>query len=580
MNDLALLRTALESARDTLPLPERFPEAPDADTARRLLERLRRDLLPRLGGADAPLLLVAIAGPNNVGKSTLFNALVGTTLSPARPEGGLTKQCLAATHPDAWTGSLKDFLTSRYDIVPVASGEAAPVDQPGPSGRLYLVLAEAVPRGLVVMDTPDFDSVYRDNRERAEALLVTVDVLAFVVSRQTYQNAALVDFLRAAVGHGRPYLLVYNEATREEVARGHLDKLASDVGHPPLARYLAPHQPEVEAGETPLATHPLDGAPRLATLLGEAEHARALKAQALAASLRDARAEMEQLARAATAAGREPERLRQRVRHELLTVGEHAALKAVPADVLLEAFRDELDARSAFHRYVRLPFRGLATALTFVSRQVRRSFTGPEPTTPPVLQVTDDTLRDGVRRSVEVFAPEVAAWHGDARTRELLAEAFGPANLARLDEPLGFEALHAHAADRASLYDFCRGLVATELQGGMREEVLQGLTTLVYSVPSGAAAVVTVASGGFGHDAVIWAGTLLSTPLLERFVDMLGADVRERVTRRWAESHGTTLAQALERRFFADLLGHLDAQVAQWERTASALSGTTQWISP
>jgi hypothetical protein len=406
-----------------------------------------------------------------------------------------------------------------------------------------------------------------------------VDVLAFVVSRQTYQNAALVDFLRAAVGHGRPYLLVYNEATREEVARGHLEKLASDVGHPPLARYLAPHQPEVEAGEKPLATHPLDGAPQLAALLGEAEHARALKAQALAASLRDARAEMEQLARAATTAAHEPERLRQRVRHELFTVGEHAALKAVPADVLIEAFRDELDARSAFHRYVRLPFRGLATALTFVSRQVRRSFTGPEPTAAPVLQVTDDTLRDGVRRSVEVFAPEVAAWHGDARTRELLADAFGPTNLARLDEPLGFEALHAHAADRASLYDFCRGLVATELQGGMREEVLQALTTLVYSVPSAGAAVVTVASGGLGHDAVIWAGTLLSTPLLERFVDMLGADVRERVTRRWAEAHGTTLAQALERRFFADLLGHLDAQVTQWKRTASALSETTRGIS-
>ncbi|HEX8536074.1 MAG TPA: GTPase, partial [Cystobacter sp.] len=253
MNDLVPLRTALESALAVLPAPERFTEEGDVDTARRLHERLKRDLLPRLGGTDAPLLLVAIAGPNNVGKSTLFNALVGTPLSPARPEGGLTKQCLAAAHPDTWTGALRDFLTRRYDIVLVAPGEGAPVDQPGPAGRLYLVLADAVPRGLVVMDTPDFDSVYRDNRERAEALLVTVDVLVFVVSRQTYQNAALVDFLRTAVGHGHPYLLVYNEASREETARGHLEKLAADVGHPALARYLAPHQPEVEAGEKPLA---------------------------------------------------------------------------------------------------------------------------------------------------------------------------------------------------------------------------------------------------------------------------------------------------------------------------------------
>jgi hypothetical protein len=577
MSSLALLRTALESARDALPAPERFPEASDAEVARRLTERLRRDLLPRLG-SDAPLLLVAIAGPNNVGKSTLFNALVGAPLSPARPEGGLTKQCLAAAHPETWTGPLQEFLTRRYDILPVAPGSAAPVDQPGPAGRLYLVLAEAVPRGLVVMDTPDFDSIYRDNRERAEALLVTVDVLVFVISRQTYQNAALVDFLRTAVGHGRPYLLVYNEATREEVARGHLEKLAADVGHPPLARYLAPHQPEVEAGEQPLRTQPVDAAPPLARLLGEAEHARALKAQALAASLRDARAELEHLARAATAAAQEPERLRQRLRHELLEVGRRAALKAVPADVLVEAFRDELDARSAFHRYVRLPFRGLATALTFLGRSVRRSFTGPEPEARPVVELTEASLREGVHRAVDALAPEVATWRGDARTHTLLTEAFGPATLARVAGPLGLESLHAHAADRASLYDFCRGLVGAELEGGLREEALQVLTTLVYSVPSGAAAAMTVATGGLGHDAVIWAGTLLSTPLLERFVDTLGTDVRERVTRRWADAHGATLATALERHLFADLLGHLDAQVDGWSRTATSLSETTRQL--
>ena len=147
MNDLAHLRTALESARDALPPPERFPEAADADTARRLLERLRRDLLPRLGGADAPLLLVAIAGPNNVGKSTLFNALVGTPLSPARPEGGLTKQCLAAAHPGLWDGPLRKVLEDRYEVVQVAPGSIPPVTDPGPPGRLYLVSMPSVPDG-------------------------------------------------------------------------------------------------------------------------------------------------------------------------------------------------------------------------------------------------------------------------------------------------------------------------------------------------------------------------------------------------------------------------------------------------
>jgi hypothetical protein len=327
----------------------------------------------------------------------------------------------------------------------------------------------------------------------------------------------------------------------------------------------------VEAGQRPLSTQPLDQGPSLGALLGEAEHARELKARALAASLADARAELEALGRAARAASHDPERLRQRLRHELFAVGKSAALKGVPADVLVDAFRDELDARSSFHRYVRLPFRALATALTFVSRKVRQSFTGPEPDAAPVVHATDETLRDGVRRLVDILSPEVAAWHGDAATRTMLADAFGPATLARLEEPLGFESLHAHAADRESLYTFCRSLVEAELQGGMREELLQTLTTLVYSVPSGAAAVVTVATGGMGHDAVIWAGTLLSTPLLERFVDLLGADVRARVTQKWADAHGATLARALEERFFSELLKHLDAEATGWLRTAEAL---------
>jgi hypothetical protein len=91
--------------------------------------------------------------------------------------------------------------------------------------------------------------------------------------------------------------------------------------------------------------------------------------------------------------------------------------------------------------------------------------------------------------------------------------------------------------------------------------------------------VVTVATGGVGHDAVIWAGTLLSTPLLERFVDLLGADVRARVTQKWAEAHGATLARALEERFFSGVLKHLDTQAADWTRTAETLEATARRLA-
>ena len=94
------LHSAAQELLDALPSVD--AASPDAPLVERLRRRLARDVLPRLD-AQAPLLLVALAGPNNVGKSTLFNTLAGAPLSPARAEGGLTRQCLAAVHPSGAT---------------------------------------------------------------------------------------------------------------------------------------------------------------------------------------------------------------------------------------------------------------------------------------------------------------------------------------------------------------------------------------------------------------------------------------------------------------------------------------------
>jgi len=71
----------LRRARDLLaPLRERIPSAAQG------LDLLERDLLPRSAGGDA-YLVIGIVGPNNAGKSALFNALVGRPLSPSLPTG-------------------------------------------------------------------------------------------------------------------------------------------------------------------------------------------------------------------------------------------------------------------------------------------------------------------------------------------------------------------------------------------------------------------------------------------------------------------------------------------------------------
>jgi 50S ribosome-binding GTPase len=539
-----------------------------APVARRLGERLLRDLLPRLD-AEAPLLLVAIAGPNNVGKSTLFNALAGERLSPAHPEGGLTKQCLAVANPDTASGAGLLALSRRYSVVGVPRGEVPPVDTPGPVGRLYLAQPASLAKGLVLLDTPDVDSVVESNRERTEALLVTVDVVVFVVSRHTYQNAALVAFIRQAVAHGRPWLVLYNEAQDSRLARAHLEKLERDVGQPPLGRYSSPHDAAVEAGTAPLRPLALDGEPPLLALLSDVAVGATLRRRARAASLLEAKDELAHIQRAVLAGTAEPSRLRARLRDALFTTGAQAALHAVPADILVEAFREELDARSRLHRWVRTPFRGLATAVTALGRRMRRSFSGEVglPVADPAREA-DRVLRDGLLRTLESLPPELSAWTGDEAGRRLLEAALGEETLRALasEGPL---VVADTPADRDALHAFCRELIRQELPGGLAEGALQTVATLVYSVPAGAAAVVTVAAGGFGQDAAVWAGTLLSTPLMERFVDALGTGIRRNVSLAWADQHGRTLARALEARFFRPLLAHLDAQVAD----ASALAG-------
>jgi hypothetical protein len=570
--DQSLATTLRELSRQA----EHLPALADGEAralAGRVRTRIERDLLPRLSNAH-PLLLAAVAGPNNVGKSTLFNALVGEALSPARAQGGLTQQCLAAAHPETADGQGRMALSARYEVVLLAPGERAPVTEPGPPGRLFLVPSRRVAPGLVLVDTPDFDSVVRDNRIRSEALLMTVDVLVFVVSRHSYQNAALVDVIRDAVGRGRPWVVVYNEAPDVETTRAHLDKLQQDVGAPPFARYRGRHDLEVEAGRRALEVEPLDGAPPLDALLGDAQRGAALRARARRAALHDTAGDLESLAARLRTAVAEPERLRARIRHGLHEVGKRAALRAVPADVLVTAFRDELDARSPIHRWIRRPFRGLTAVVGALGRKLRASLHPPavEPHPTDSAAATNAALSATAPGGSSGAGPGGRRLAGDEDTRAAWRArwVFPAMACSRRPGPQVEDA--SLREDRAQLLARCRELIRGHLPGGLEEGALQTLATLVYSVPAGTAAVVTVVTGGIGQDAVVWAGTLLTTPLMERFVDVLGSGVRTEVTRAWSESHGASLGRALEQRLFGPLLARLDAEVERTERAASTFA--------
>ena len=87
-----------------------------------------------------------------------------------------------------------------------------------------------MPESLLLVDTPDFDSVLRGNRAVTDALLAVADVALVVVTKHTYQNHDVIEFLGRWLDHGRPWVLVYNESIDEDTTRSHARKIEADLG--------------------------------------------------------------------------------------------------------------------------------------------------------------------------------------------------------------------------------------------------------------------------------------------------------------------------------------------------------------
>lgn len=203
-------------------LPELVGEAGAEGSAPAWRERLRRNVLPALD-FDLPVLLVAICGGGSTGKSTLLNALAGRRLAKVGFRAGLTSRVLLVGHPEVLSGGdVAASLLHRLPERPVAW--EGPEDTVVPGPPLYAP-GPSLPRSLLLIDTPDFDTGEDGrlvNRERAEPVLRTADVIVYVFTNAVYSNLSNTQFMADVVGGigGRHIILIYRvsrEATDREV---------------------------------------------------------------------------------------------------------------------------------------------------------------------------------------------------------------------------------------------------------------------------------------------------------------------------------------------------------------------------
>ncbi|MBW2193423.1 MAG: dynamin family protein [Deltaproteobacteria bacterium] len=198
-------------------------------------------LLTRLS-SDFPL-MATICGGGSSGKSTLFNSLLGQRLSPVGGSAGINRRVLISAHETLV--QQKDFLSSLFEPFGCLPEPLKNPDDLTVAGPPSYALSDVVPRNIVLMDTPDFDTGSKGvyvNREISEQALEASDILIYIFTNSNYNNRDNTDFISqmlTGIGMRKCFLVyrVYPSFKSEEV-RDHAMTVARNLYGPEAEQYV------------------------------------------------------------------------------------------------------------------------------------------------------------------------------------------------------------------------------------------------------------------------------------------------------------------------------------------------------
>ena len=201
------LRSRLEALHELVGLSRTRLDSRTLSEAGRVLDEAsaRR----RLSGQHT---VVAIAGATGSGKSQLFNALAGVTISETGVRRPTTAAPIACSWSDGGAGLIERLgIPPRLRRRPLLSGGG-----------------ESPLRGLVLIDLPDHDSAAVQHRLHVDRILALVDAVIWVVDPEKYADAVLHErYLRPMAAHAEVMFVVLNQIDRlpGEAAEQVLDDL-------------------------------------------------------------------------------------------------------------------------------------------------------------------------------------------------------------------------------------------------------------------------------------------------------------------------------------------------------------------
>jgi len=173
-------------------------------------------------GGRSPLKLV-VAGGTNVGKSTLYNRIVGEPISAMSPLARFTKSAVLFVHAEAHPETVPaEFLPgyprefSGEDSRPVGGSPGDAERRPSLHCRLHRREAW---REAHLLDSPDIDSTFARNLSTAEDLFFLADGVLFVTTPEKYNDEICVHYMKRVVQYGKRLWVLLNKCTDEEVGR-------------------------------------------------------------------------------------------------------------------------------------------------------------------------------------------------------------------------------------------------------------------------------------------------------------------------------------------------------------------------
>ena len=509
--------------------------------------------------AREPLLVAAICGGTNTGKSLITNTLVGAAISRSLPEAART------LHPVA---SLARGVAGRVELAELFPG-FRPVPWTSEADALDASAADVLvwredpggtqPERLVVLDTPDIDGTLRENWHRAELVRTAADVLVAVLTQQKYNDAAVRDFFAAAAAAGKTMIVVFNMVDwprqRERIA-GWLATFVAETAAAPVAVYAAPHDfAAADAGRITL--HPLpeltpDGSSQsLAERLACGDFDR-IKRQAMAGAMRVVADPDRGLAAWLTSIDRAAAGWRDSQR----TLEREGRVQVELPPPPREAVWDEVwrwlePRRTAVDLVVSSGYRAVGRGVSWVARRVGVGRTATERK-----EDFAATELEALKRALADFVDRL----DDACRRDpRLAARLGP-RLATADRAAWYADLERRHAALPLVSDDYRTFVRTELDRfadtnpGMVKAVLAGLTVgsvvrpvMTLALFSAGAAAVPAAAGVLHH--VLDFGVTVAAPLAgEGAVAAASQGIRpliERLFAGWSAERARVLAETL-----------------------------------